>query len=102
MIFSTLFIFCCITFASVIAKKARILKAIGIYYLANSALTFALQIFMLFGVNTISRWYSVIPMGMTKMTVALTLLAAICLIALICSLVYALQYRLLDKKLNLS
>lgn len=101
-IFSTLFIFCCITFASVIAKKARILKAIGIYYLANGALNFVMQIFMLFGVNSIGRWFSAIPLELMKPTVALTLLAGICFIAMMCALVYALQYRLLDKKLNLS
>lgn len=101
-VFSTLFIFCCVTFASVVAKKARIIKAIAIYYLANSVLSFILQIFMLFGTNSIARWYSVIPENMARLTIMLTLLTAIFFIALICALIYALQYRLIDKKLNLS
>lgn len=102
LIFSTLFLFSCITFASVIAKKGRIIKAIAIYYIANSVLSFFIQIFLLFGVSAISRWYSVIPDNTTRAVIMLTFLTAIFFIALFCALVYCLQYRLIDKKLNLS
>lgn len=100
--FSSLFMFCCITIASIITKKAKVLTAIGIYYVANGVFSFATQLFMLFGISSISNWLSALPAGSEHGVAALILLGILCLFGLFCALLYTLQYWMIDRKLNLS
>lgn len=101
-VFSNLFLFACITFASIITKKAKVLTAIGIYYAANSIFSFAFQIFYLFGVSSLTNWLSWLPTESGYGIVALILLGIIFFVGLFCSLLYTLQYWMIDRKLNLS
>ncbi len=101
VIFSNLFLFCCITFASIITKKARVITAIGIYYGVNMVISFAMQIFMLFGIGTITDYFLELSDKMLEPIVCLSGLGIILLIGLFCSILYNLQYYMIDRKLNL-
>lgn len=102
VVLSSLFVFCCITIASIIAKKAKIITAIAIYYVANSAFTFVTQMFYIFGLSTLSTWFGEIPDKQLYPVVALVLLGAMLFIGMLVAMLYALQYWMLDRKLNLS
>lgn len=101
-VFSTLFLFCCITFASIITKKAKVLVAIGIYYVANSIFSFVVQMFYLFGLTSLVTQISDLSMETGMPVLALILLGIICFVAIFCALLYTLQYWMMDRKLNLS
>lgn len=101
-VFTTLFVFCCITVGSIIAKKAKIITSIGIYYAANSVFTFVVQMFGLFGIESLGVWLSRIDENHFAPVLALLLLCGILFIGVFCAVLYSLQYWLLDRKLNLS
>lgn len=101
-IFSSLFLFCCITFASIITKKAKVITAIGIYYVANGISSFVIQMFYMFGISSLASWLSAVPANSEHPVASLILLGLLFFIALFCSLLYALQYWMIDRKLNLS
>lgn len=101
-IFSTLFIFTCITVGSIITKKAKIITAIGIYYVANSVISFVVYMFWLFGFQSILEWLGPIDENLFAPVFALLLFGGILFIAALCSALYSLQYWMLDRKLNLS
>ena len=102
-LFGILFMGCCITFGSVIAKRAKVLAAILVYYGANSVFSTVVWIFMVFGVTAYGTWLS--SASLTEVqglgVAAVTMLGIFALLAMLCSLLYTLQYRLLDRKLNL-
>lgn len=100
--FSSLFLFCCITIASIITKKAKVITAIGIYYIANGIFSFVGQMFYLFGITSLGNWLSALPDGSEYPVVSLILLGIICFFGVFCSLLYTLQYWMIDRKLNLS
>lgn len=100
--FSTLFLFCCITIASIITKKAKVITAIGIYYGANSVFSFVVQMFYLFGIASLANWLTGLPTGSEHPAAALILLGIIFFIAVFCALLYTLQYWMIDRKLNLN
>ena len=101
-LFSLLFLFCCVTFASMIVKKGKLIAAIGIYYLANSIFSSALQIFYLFGITSLTSWLSPLPRETIPSVGALLALGLICFVAMICGLLYVLQHWMLERKLNLN
>lgn len=101
-VFSTLFLFACITFASVITKKAKVITAIGIYYVANGFISGFVQILYMFGISAVGNWLTAIPQNMQDPIVTVMLLGVILFVALICLLLYTLEYFMLDRKLNLS
>ncbi len=101
-ILATLFVFSCITIASIITKKAKIITAIGIYYVANSISSSLLSIFWLFGVGSIGYWMEAIPENYVFPIFALLLLMCILFMGILCTAFYSLQYWMLDRKLNLS
>lgn len=100
--FTGLFTYVCITIASLIAKKAKILTAVAIYYVANSVFTFVIQIFYLFGIESLGEWLYDIPKEYEFIVYGLVLFVVVLLFATLCAVLYALQYWLLDRKLNLS
>ena len=102
MVFSALFLFCCITFGSIITKKAKVPAAIGIYYVANCVFSGFLQFIFLFGFPALGDWIYALPESMHYPLIALVLLAAILTFGLACLLLYALQYWMLHRKLNLN
>lgn len=99
---STLFLFNCITFGSVIAKKAKVMAAIGIYYGANMIQSFIIQTFTLSVTTDLIIALESVPEESIKLLIALVMLAIILIVGLVCALLYTLQYWMLDKKLNLS
>lgn len=101
-VFSNLFLFFCITFASTIAKKARVILAIGIYYAINSTVTFILQMFLLFGMDAVGDYLNRIPKAIVPLSVSLIGFGIILFISVLCLILYTLQYRMLDRKLNLA
>lgn len=101
-VFSTLFIFACITFAAVITKKAKVITAIGIYYVANGIISGFMQILYIFGVGAVSEWVSALPQNMHDTMILVILFGVTVAFALLCLLLYTLEYFMLDRKLNLS
>ena len=102
MVFSILFLFICITFASTVAKKARVILSIGIYYGCNSLFSLVIQLFSLFGLESIISYFGRLPENMLEPLICLAGLGAILFIGMACMVLYALQYRLLERKLNLA
>lgn len=100
--FSALFIFACITFASMITKKAKILVAIIIYYVANGIFSFVVQIFYLFGTTTITTYFADLSKNLIQPVICIAGLGVILFVALICTLLYTFEYWMLDRKLNLA
>ncbi len=101
-IFSTLFLFACITFAAVITKKAKVITAIGIYYAASGVMTGFLQILYMFGFTSIIDWIAELPENTVKFFITAMLLGITLVLALVCLMLYTLEYFMLDRKLNLS
>ncbi len=102
VIFSSLFMFSCITVASIIAKKAKVITAIGIYYVANSIFSFVVQMFWLFGIASIDSWLWNLSEQNTVKVVSLILFGLILFMSIFCAVLYSIQYWMLDRKLNLS
>lgn len=101
-VFSTLFLFCCITVASIIAKKAKVLTAIGIYYAASSVFSFVMQMFFIFGMVSIDSWLMNLTVENSVGVFALLLFGLILFMSIFCAVLYSIQYWMLDRKLNLS
>ena len=101
ILFAVQFLFACITLASLLVKKAKVITAIGIYYGASSVLSFVLQIFQLFALPSISGLMTNFTDGAALGMFALLLFGMISFTAIFCGLLYLLQYWMLDRKLNL-
>ncbi len=101
-VFSTLMIFACITFAAVITKKAKVIAAIGIYYVANWVITGFMQLVYIFGITSIGDLISTMPESVGVPTVTIMLYAVVVFLGLLCLLLYTLNYFMLDRKLNLA
>ena len=99
---SVLFMYFCITIASMIAKKNKVISAVGIYYLSNSTVSFFAMLFMLFGLDSIFQWTAGFSEKEGVIFFLLALLLASALLALISTCFYLIIYRMLDKKLNLA
>lgn len=102
VVISVLFATCCITIASIIAKKAKVITAIAIYYVANSTVVFGLTMYNLFAVGTLFDWIDSVPRYYENPTAALVSLCTLLFKGIFCAVLYAFQYWMLDKKLNLS
>lgn len=101
-VFCVLFLYVCISFASMIVKRGKLIAAIGIYYGANSLIVSIMQLFALFGLNSLIYWMDELTTRQVLSGATFILLGLICFTAMFCSLLYGLQYHLVDRKLNLS
>ena len=99
---SILLLYICITLASIIVKKAKVVAAIGIYYGAYTAMSFAAQMIYIFGLMFLSGTFANIPETAMMGAASLILLVLLAFVALLCVSLYLLEYYLLDKKLNLA
>lgn len=99
---STLFLFITITFASIITKKAKVITAIGIYYVANIFISGFVQLLYLFGISALSGWVSALPENMSDPVITMILLGITLIFVLVSVLLYTLEYFMLDRKLNLN
>lgn len=99
---SLLFLYTLITFGCVVAKKAKVIASIGIYYLANWVLSFLLGLLMGISIDTLGYWMVDLTDDQVKPMVALLWLCVLLFEAMVCAVLYAMQYRMLKRKLNLS
>ncbi len=102
VVISVLFASCCITIASIIAKKAKVITAIVIYYVANSTVVFGMVMYNLFAMGTLYDWLSSVPRYYENTTAVLISLCMLLFKGIFCAVLYAFQYWMLDRKLNLS
>ena len=102
LVSSYLFIFSCISFAATVAKKHKVLAAIGIYYLFNIALSLFMQLLMIFGMISIAGIIETLPAQSINAFIALMLFGITLILAAVATILYAVEHYLLDKKLNLS
>lgn len=101
-VFPILLIFCCITFASVVAKKAKILAAVGFYYLVQCVIGVFMFFFMLFGGDSIYMLFSNASEEIYPTLFALMLFMLILIGATFLTILYTVQYWMLDRRLNLN
>ena len=95
-------LYTCVTFGSVIAKKGKVIASIGIFYGACNLLSLIAFLSMILCIPNLDYWMRNLTTKQCYPLVALMLLAIILLEALLCSLMYNLQHRMLKRKLNLS
>lgn len=102
-VFSVLFADCCITFGSMIAKKAKLTASIGVYLGANWLFSGITNIFMVCGAISLGVWMESMNLEeqMELLLMGLLLACGIAIMGLLCSLLYTLLYWMLDRKLNL-
>jgi hypothetical protein len=99
---AVLFLYACITFASMIVKKGKLIVAIGIYYGACNVVYTTIFLFLLFVLNSILGWMELIGMPAELWVTALLWLVLIFFLGMICAILYTLQQLMLERKLNLS
>ena len=99
---SLVFLYLCIGFGSTVAKRAKLVASIGIYYAASSGCTFILQLLVIFCFPNLGYWMSSLDQPQALMLVALMLLCAVLFMAALTALLYSLLNRMLARKLNLS
>lgn len=99
---ANLFLFFCISVGSTVVKKAKVITSIAIFYGSTSVFFVALQILLIFGIDSIEGWLVDFNDTMFAAAIALMLLIIILFIVMIIGVLYALQYWILDRKLNLS
>lgn len=96
----------CITIGAVIAKKNKLLAAIGIYYLVTGAISFISQIIMTFGTSFAAPGlvYIFEEMSSTAIHAALAvlLLAVTAIISSIALILYFVMLDKIERKLNLA
>ena len=99
---STLFLYDCVAIASMLVKKAKVITAIGIYYVANGVISTLFTIFSLFGMGTIIDTMSAMKTSTLLPLISLLGSGIIVMLAMFTALLYLLQYWIVDRKLNLS
>lgn len=96
----------CITIGSIIAKKLKILAAIGVYYLFNFVLSFAGQIIMVVGiisaVGAMDTVFAKVTEGEAFLFLALVLLIAAVIVATLAYFVHLITLNKIERKLNLA
>ena len=101
-LFTQLLLFACITFASLITKKSRVIAAIGIYYAVNCVLSFVAQMLTMFSAPIIFEHLNLLSESMFKWVFIIVLVCAVVFCFMCCVMLYILQYWMMDKKLNLA
>lgn len=105
-VFSSSLIHFCITVGAVVAKKYKLLAAIGIYYLVNMLLSFVLQIVGIFGLVSFVEGfgYKLEQMGEFAKTPAIALaLLVVCLMVTSGAIImFCMTLGKIERKLNLA
>ena len=106
LLFTVSLVHMCITIGSVIAKKLKLLAAIGIFYAVNTVLSFVGQLAWIFVVNVVIEGADVILIEASKsarnLVSALLVLIGCAIIAALAFTAYCITQRLLERKLNLA
>ena len=105
-LFSISLIHLCITIGAIIAKKAKLLAAIGIYYAINMAFSFVTQIFgtvgLLIMVEGMIYRMAELPEGAVLFAFFLMLLILCAMMGVLASLLYSLTNDRIERRLNLA
>ena len=101
-ILSNLLIFCCITIAALLAKKAKVFCAIALIYASSGVISAVIQLFGTLALYGAYRWVEDIPEYAINPLVSVGLLGLIAFVAALATLCYLGHYRMIDRKLNLS
>ncbi len=104
-LFSNGLIYLCITIGAVVAKKHKLLAAIGVYYLVTSIVSFAMQIGMMFLSAGIAGIFIAASQGseaIKNLTVTAVLLIVVLLLACMATIVHFMTVNKIEKKLNLA
>mgnify|MGYP003295268247 CR=1 FL=1 len=99
---SSLLLMCCITVGSVVAKKNKILAAVGIYYFVSLVYAFILEFTIYFGSFGIVSLIATTPVELMPFSVIMLLFIQIGSSAAFALGLYTLEHYLLHKKLNLA
>ena len=101
LVFSSLFMFTCITIGAIITRKNKLLASIGIYFAANSIFSTILSIMYMCGIPSAIQWLD--NVNEKHFDTAFLLIGLLIIIALsvLCTIMYTIQLYLSDKKLNL-
>ncbi|MBO5744227.1 MAG: hypothetical protein J6R60_00400 [Clostridia bacterium] len=99
---SSLLLMCCITFASVITKKNKVLAAVGIYYLVSMIYAFVLEFAIYFGSFGYIFLMARTPETLMPISLLLIIFVVLGTSAAVALGLYCLEYWMLNKKLNLA
>ncbi len=99
---SILLLYICITIGSIIAKKAKVITSIGIYYGVNWVVSFVTMLLFIFGTVTLGAKFDALSEGNVKLLVALIALCVLLFMLMLCGILYIINYYMLDRKLNLT
>lgn len=104
--YSILLVYFCITFGAVIAKKAKIIASIGVYYAVTVLLgtigQFCLMLLAAIMVSGAAVVLENAPQDQICTVVSFVILAVVCAIASLTALFYSVTQLMLDRKLNLA
>ena len=101
-VFSSLLVFCCITIAAILAKKAKVFCAIALMYAVSGVTSAIFQLFSYLSMFGAFDWLERLPESSVKPFIALFLVGLIAFIATLSAAAYLAQYRMIDRKLNLA
>jgi len=104
-VFSTLLMFCCIIFGSIMVKKLKLLMAIGLYYAVNLAievLTLILSTLMSFTVNAFASAPGMITEAEAPWMLLVILIGIITAVLIVCCFLYKFALSKLRGNLNLA
>ena len=106
VLFSIILIHFCITFGSVIAKKAKVIVSIGIYYGISWVVGALWQFGAYFFAGFMSSGMSILMEDATKNQIfaiyALLIMVVAAILATICAALYSITQYMIDRKLNLA
>ena len=96
----------CITVASVVAKKGKLIVAIAIYILSSNVLGVAVEIFSIFASLILGPGFatigSSIGVGGQRALICVGIMMVVAIIAAIGAVLYAITQNLIERKLNLA
>lgn len=99
VVLTVIFMGFCITFGSTIVKKGKLFASIGIFYGASSTVMTIFELCLIFSLPGLLNANQPAP---SDLSLLLMLTCLIFFFAMLCALFYTLQYRMLERKLNLS
>ena len=104
--FTTCLVQFCITLGAIVAKKAKMLAAIGIYYCINMLMSFVLQFVAGFSIVGVTSGLPVLlngaPEWQTHLVITIALALACVMMAVPVALMYFMTLNKLERKLNLA
>ncbi len=101
-VFSLLLLYCCITLGSTVVKKAKVVVSVAIYWGVTSLLSTVNMVFMLMVLPTIAEAFFELKLETQYPVAALAFLMAFVFITIGATILYIIQYKMIDRKLNLS